>query len=119
MPAAFPVLVAMALLSACSRSAKPDASALCTDLGQVRQLISDAGKGLSPQAQIGRIQSLEGSLSADAMTLGEQGDAVDGAAVAKITVALGNWKTDITLDQDPAGVEQDIEQAIGQVSTCG
>ena len=117
---AAPAFLAAALLCACAGSpAKPNVAGLCSDLGQVTQLISDSGHGLSAADQIVRIQSLESRLSADAMSLGEQGDAGDGTSAARIAVALGNWKTDISLAQDPTGVEQGIEGSIAGIGGCG
>jgi hypothetical protein len=109
------------LLCGCSRSAaaSPGGSVLCTDVAGLRQLVADAAAGrLSQASEIERIQSLETSLSDEAMSLGAKGDPTAATAAANLTVALGTWKTDISLDQDSSADARRAQAAADRISGC-
>jgi hypothetical protein len=116
------LMLASALLCGCSRSAtaSPGGSVLCTDVAGVRQLVADvAAGGIPPASEIERIQALESSLSSVAMSLGAKGDPAGATAAANLTVALGTWKTDITLDQDSAADAQRAQAEADRIPGCG
>ena len=111
------IIGAVALLG-CTKSVPRSNPALCADAAGVRQLIADAEGGLSQAEQLMRIQSLESRLTSEAMSEGANGDAVAGAEAAKLALALGNWKTDISLDEDGAADRANAAAAADHITGC-
>ncbi len=111
--------VAVALAGpACTKLVAGSSPALCADVAGVRQLIADAEGGLSQADQLSRIQSLESSLTTEAISGGTNGEAVAGTRAASLAVALGNWKTDISLDQDGSADWTKVAAAADQFPGC-
>ena len=106
------------VLIGCTKSIPRSNAAICADVAGVRQLIADAEGGLPQAAQLLRIQSLETSLTGEAMFGGVNGDAAAGTEAANLAVALGNWKTDISLDEDGAADRARAAAAADRVTGC-
>jgi hypothetical protein len=113
------VAIAIAVLApACARSVAGSNAALCADVAGVRQLVADAEAGLSQAAQLTRIESLVASLTTQAISGGANGDAVAGTRAASLAVAVGNWKTDISLDEAGSTDWAKVSTAANQVPGC-
>ncbi len=107
-------------LCGCAKAATgPDLSALCRDAASVRQLVADAAGGLSEAAQLTRIQALETALTGEAVKVGAEGDAPAGTAAANLAVALGAWKTDISLAGSVDADEAKAAAAAAGMPGCG
>jgi hypothetical protein len=112
-------VVAVGLLPACSHSAAGAAdAALCADAASVRQLVAEANTGLPEASLLTRIQALEASLTAESITAGVSGDPAAGTSAAHLAVAVGTWKTDLTLAQDVRADEARAAAAAAQIPGC-
>jgi hypothetical protein len=105
-------------LVGCSRSIVGSDPALCTDVAGVHQLIADAQGGLSQADQLARIQSLESSVEGEAIAGGMNGNPAAGTAAARLSVALSNWKTEISLDENVGAAAANAAAAADDVPGC-